>query len=364
MAHLECAEEAASASLCVSLGEALKALIQAGGPLPVSAYMNACLHDPKHGYYATRPGIGRDFITAPEISQVFGELLGLWALHEWQQMGKPKPVRLVEAGAGRGTMMADMMRAIGQTGASDAFTLAINEASPVYAARQKAELSGFHPDFLGEFQSLGEAPFILIANEWLDCLPARQFLRLGEAWHEKVVGLDEAGELAFGVATDDAPVERLAVGDEQENVEVQPALETLCSTLKEAFDTSPGLALFIDYGPAEGAPGDTLRAFYRGEQIDPLARPGESDLTVDVDFARLARLADAAGLAVHGPVEQGRFLMSLGAEARMQALIKANPDEAGAIHEGVRRLVDPAEMGARFKVICLSAPGLPVPAGF
>ena len=364
MADLECAEEAASAGVRVSLKDALKALIEAGGPLSVSAYMNACLHDPKHGYYATRPGIGRDFITAPEVSQVYGELLGLWALHEWQQMGCPKPVRLVEVGAGRGTMMADMMRAIGQTGASSAFELAINEASPVYAARQKAELSHFHPDFLGEFQSLGDAPFILIANEWLDCLPARQFLRSGTGWHERVVGLDEAGELAFGVATDEAPVDRLAVSDEQVNVEVQPALETLCGTLREAFDKTPGLALFIDYGPADGAPGDTLRAFYRGEQVDPLAMPGESDLTVDVDFARLARIAEAAGLAVHGPVEQGRFLMSLGAEARMQALIRANPGQADAIHEGVRRLVDPAEMGARFKVMCLSAPGLPVPAGF
>ncbi|WP_300380070.1 SAM-dependent methyltransferase [Henriciella sp.] len=346
----------------MSLKDDLKALIEAGGPLPVSAYMNACLHDPKHGYYATRPGIGRDFITAPEISQVFGELLGLWALHEWQAMGAPAPSRLVEIGGGRGAMMADMLRAVGRARGGEALSVAMSEASPVHAEQQKQALSAFHPDFLGAFQSLGDAPFILIANEWLDCLPARQFLKGQADWHEKVVGLDEAGELAFGLAADKASDAPSGAGEEA--AEIQPALETLVDVLKDAFEAVPGRALFIDYGPVNHVPGDTLRAFYKGEQVDPLAMPGVSDLTVDVDFGRLARLAGKAGLGVAGPVEQGAFLMSLGAEARMQALIKANPDRAEAIHDGVRRLVDPAEMGRRFKVICLSAPGLPAPAGF
>ncbi|WP_233356075.1 class I SAM-dependent methyltransferase [Henriciella aquimarina] len=345
----------------MSLKDDLTSLIQAGGPLPVSAYMNACLHDPKAGYYATRPGIGRDFVTAPEISQIFGELLGLWSLHEWQAMGEPRPVRLVEVGGGRGTMMTDMLRAIGKAGPGEVFSLAMNEASPIHAARQSEALSHFHPDFLGEFQTLGDAPFILIANEWLDCLPARQFVKSGEAWHEKVVGLDEDGGLAFGLAADDAGDAPQAPG--RGAVEVQPALETLVDMLRNAFDKVPGRALFIDYGPDDAAPGDTLRAFHRGEQVDPLAMPGESDLTVDVDFGRLKRLAEAAGLHVHGPVEQGPFLLSLGAEARMQALIKANPAQAEALHEGVVRLVDPEQMGARFKVICLSSPNLPAPAG-
>ena len=345
----------------MSLKDELASLIEAGGPLPVSAYMNACLHDPRHGYYATRPGIGRDFITAPEISQVFGELLGLWALHEWQATGAPDAARLVEVGGGRGTMMRDMLRAIGKARSGEAFQVAMSEASPVHAAQQQAALSGFHPDFLGAFTSLGDAPFTLIANEWLDCLPARQFVQTGGNWHEKVVGLDESGALAFGLAADKAP-DAPAQGGEA--AEVQPALETLITVLKEAFDAVPGRALFIDYGPADHVPGNTLRAFHQGKQVAPLAMPGVSDLTVDVDFGRLARLARGAGLGVAGPVEQGPFLLSLGAEARMQALIKANPDRAEAIHEGVRRLVDPAEMGQRFKVICLSAPGLPAPAGF
>ena len=346
----------------MSLKDDLKSLIQAGGPLPVSAYMNACLHDLQHGYYATRPGIGRDFITAPEISQVFGELLGLWALYEWQSMGAPNPARLVEVGGGRGTMMADMLRVIGKAGGGEAFSLAMNEASPVHAARQSEALAQFHPDFLAAFQALGAAPFILVANEWLDCLPARQFVMSDGEWREKVVGLDEAGELAFGIAGDAASTPVAQVSGEA--AEVQPALETLVDVLRDAFEQVPGRALFIDYGPSNLAPGDTLRAFLRGEQVDPLAHPGESDLTVDVDFGRLARLADAAGLEVAGPVEQGPFLLSLGAEARMQALIKANPEEAEAIHDGVRRLVDPAEMGSRFRVLCLSAPGLAPPAGF
>ena len=347
----------------MSLKDELKALIQAGGPLPVSAYMNACLHDPRHGYYATRPGIGRDFITAPEISQVFGELLGLWALYEWQAMGSPAPARLVEVGGGRGTMMADMMRAIRAAGGGEAFTLAMNEASPVHAARQTNALAAFHPDFLGGFDTLGDAPFILLANEWLDCLPARQFLAKGERWHEQVVGLDEAGELAFGLAADAAPADSVP-GAAHVQVDMQPALDTLVDVLREAFASAPGRALFLDYGTVQGAPGDTLRAFKDGRQVDPLAMPGESDLTVDVDFARLSRLAGAAGLHVSGPVAQGPFLLSLGAEARMQALIRANPDKAEAIHAGVSRLVDPAEMGSRFKVICLSAPDLPAPVGF
>ena len=346
----------------MSLEDDLKSLIEAGGPLPVSAYMNACLHDPRHGYYATRPGIGRDFITAPEISQVFGELLGLWALHEWQVMGRQHPARLVEVGGGRGTMMADMLRAIAQAGGGDAFSLAMQEASPIHAAQQGERLSDFHPDFLGAFQSIGDAPFLLVANEWLDCLPARQFTMVDGDWRETVVGLDETGRLALGLAADKAGAPAAEVSGQA--VDVQPALETLVQVLKEAFRQVPGRALFIDYGPADHAPGDTLRAFLKGEQVDPLACPGESDLTVDVDFGRLARLAKTAGLDVAGPVEQGPFLMALGAEARMQALIRANPAEAETIHAGVRRLVDPSQMGRRFKVICLSAPGLPAPAGF
>lgn len=330
--------------------------------MPVSAYMNACLHHPRYGYYATRPGIGRDFITAPEISQVFGELLGLWALHEWRRTGAPSPARLVEIGGGRGTMMADMMRAIRESGGADDFTLAMNEASPVHAAMQGDALAGFHPDFLGAFSSLGEAPFMLVANEWLDCLPARQFVSAGERWHEKVVGLDEAHELAFGLASDTAPPAAITEGAGGQRFEIQPALETLVEMLHGALTSVPGRALFIDYGSLH-APGDTLRAFRDGRQVDPLAMPGESDLTVDVDFGRLARLAEKAGLSVSGPVEQGPFLLSLGAEVRMQALIGANPDKAEDIHEGIRRLVDPAELGSRFKVICISSPGMPPPAG-
>ena len=342
----------------------LKTLIEAGGPLPVSAYMNTCLHDPEFGYYATRPGIGRDFITAPEISQVFGELLGLWSLHEWQALGGPDPFDLIEVGAGRGTMMDDMMRAIASVGGGERFRLSISEASPVYAAAQKARLSEFHPDFLGAFETLGERPFLLVANEWLDCLPARQFVKGGEGWLERVVGLTDEGDLTFGLATD--KVEKLSAkpANGQTSIEVQPALDTLCETLANAFARAPGRALLIDYGPAGNAPSDTLRAFKDGAQVGPLDMPGASDLTVDVDFARLARLAEKRGLEVSGPVEQGPFLMGLGAEARMQALIQANPDRAEQIYEGVKRLVDPAELGSRFKVICLSAPGLQPPAGF
>ena len=349
----------------MSLRQRLAALIAADGPLPVSAYMTLCLHDRQHGYYATRPGLGRDFITAPETSQVFGELLGLWAGHEWQAMGAPDGLQLAELGPGRGTLMADALRAGTQVpGFAEAAALTLIEASPALRTVQGERLGAYRPRFGNDIAAIPAGPAVILANEYLDCLPARQFVRDGAGWRERVVGLDPKGELSFGLATDRAPDGEVAVEGPGATCEVQPALDVLVDQLAMRAEAgAPLRALFIDYGPAGHAPGDTLRAFREGVQVDPLAAPGESDLTVDVDFSRLARLARAAGLSVHGPVEQGAFLLALGAEARLNQLAKASPERAGALYDGVRKLVDPAEMGARFKVICLSSPGLPVPAG-
>lgn len=345
----------------------LIAMIRADGPMTVGAYMNTCLHDPKHGYYATRPGLGTDFITAPETSQVFGELLGLWAAHEWGQMGAPADITLCEIGPGRGTLMQDALRAAGTvTGFTAAKDLHLIEPSPALQSVLKDQLGEHHPTFAQQIQDLRtDKPLIILANEWLDCLPARQFVKTGEIWAERVIGIDRDGALTFGLAVDTAPRD-IAANDEA--YEIQVGLETLVDTLKDLFSRLEGnghaaRVLLIDYGPAHARPGDTLRAYTKGAQVDPLHAPGETDLTVDVDFGRLAALAHAAGVAASRPTPQGEFLMRLGAEARLNQLATAAPAQANTLFDGVKTLVDPDQMGTRFNVICLSTAGLPPPTG-
>lgn len=366
MAYLAGAEETGCDQRpgVTDLKDRLAALIAADGPMPVSAYMNACLHDPKLGYYATRPGLGTDFITAPETSQIFGELLGLWAAYEWQAMGAPGQVNLAELGPGRATLMSDALRAARSVpGFVDGLNLQLIEASPHLRAVQAERLAAFAPEFGADLMQIGTGPTLILANEYLDCLPTRQFVKIGEGWTERVVGLGDEGDLAFGLAGDAAEDVPAAPG--QSEVEVQPSLDVLVDQLKLRLEAGDKFrALFIDYGPLDETPGDTLRAYQGGQQVHPLAEPGASDLTVDVDFARLKRLAEAAGLDVAGPVTQGAFLMALGAEARLNALARAEPEKASALQAGAQKLVDPAEMGERFKVICLSSPDLPMPAGF
>jgi NADH dehydrogenase [ubiquinone] 1 alpha subcomplex assembly factor 7 len=339
-------------------------MIRAGGPMNVGAYMNTCLHDPKQGYYATRPGLGQDFTTAPETSQIFGELLGLWAAHEWQQMGSPSCISLVEVGPGRGTLMNDVLRAASSVpGFAAAIDLHLVEPSPVLRAMLAEKLAIYEPTFLDGIETIPTSnPFILLSNEWLDCLPARQFVKVGDDWHERVVGVSPTEDLVFGLAVSEAEDDEIAIGSGA--VEVQSGLETLVLGLRKLLDQTTGRALLIDYGPSDVSPGDTLRAYKDGEQIDPLAMPGECDLTVDVDFGRLARLAEKSGLLVSGPAPQGQFLLALGAEARLNQLAKAEPSKGQELYEGVKKLVDPAEMGARFKVLAIGSEALPPSAGF
>ncbi|MEM9225819.1 MAG: SAM-dependent methyltransferase, partial [Pseudomonadota bacterium] len=322
-----------------SLKDRLTAMIRASGPMPVSAFMDVCLHDPQDGYYARRPGLGRDFITAPETSQVFGELIGLWAAHEWQALGSPSAFNLVELGPGRGTLMGDGLRAAQKVpGFHAALKLHFVEASPLLRTHLSDTMSAFNPVFADQLTHIDNGPTLILANEFLDCLPVRQFARTGGHWHERVVGLDAAGALSFGLAADAAPSP--VAGEDVSTLEIQPGLDVLVDTLKLRLERDGRFrALFIDYGPAETAPGDTLRAYQNGEQVHPLAAPGLSDLTADVDFLRLKKLAEAAGLHVHGPQPQGDFLMRLGAQERLDRLIKSHPDKAKSLYDGVARLV-------------------------
>jgi NADH dehydrogenase [ubiquinone] 1 alpha subcomplex assembly factor 7 len=345
------------------LAQRIRDSIRANGPMPVSLYMLMCLHDPQHGYYATRPALNVDFTTAPETSQVFGELVGLWAAHEWLQMGSPAEVRLVELGPGRGVMMSDMLRA-GRAvpGFIDAIRISLVEASPALRLEQQNRLAGRSAEFFHGLEEVPPGPAIILANELLDCLAIRQYLRDGNGWRERAVGVDTQDRLVFGVGlVAELPPQVIPVGDQ---VEYAPGLDALIEIIARRFRRDPGRALLIDYGPEDRSPGDTLRAYQKGTQVDPLADPGACDLTADVDFPRLRRLALSEGLTVHGPMRQGYFLTRLGAWERSKILGSSNPARAAEIAAGVAKLTAPEDMGARFKVVCLTPHGAPTPAGF
>ena len=335
-------------------------MIRSSGPISVATYMDVCLHDRRHGYYATRPGLGQDFITAPEISQIFGELIGLWTADAWQEIGAPAQFTWVEIGPGRGTLMTDALRATRHVdGFHDALRLHFIEASPVLRATLSEQFSEQQPSFLyGMDQIPAGAPIFVVANEWLDCLPVQQYLRVGNVWHERVVGVNDEGELTFGLNPDALP-DSVIDHPELDAIEIQPGLQTLAAELASLFATAAGRALFIDYGPPDRPPVDTLRSYRDGAQIHPLQAPGASDLTCDVDFARLKRLIEHHDLSVTGPKSQSEWLLSLGAEVRLNQLARENPTRADTLYADIRKLVDPAETGTRFQVVEIGPRELP-----
>jgi SAM-dependent MidA family methyltransferase len=344
-------------------------LIRDEGPLPVSRFMALCLGHPRHGYYMTRDpfGAGGDFTTAPEISQMFGELIGLWAATVWQAMGAPRSLRLVELGPGRGTLMADALRAATRVpGLCEALSIHLVETSPVLRQAQADRLKGAaSPVWHETVASALQGPVILVANEFLDALPLDQFLRMPEGWRERLVGLDAEGGLAFGLSGN---VASLATKAPAGSIFEQPsAALDVVATVAHHLARAGGAALFVDYGAARSGFGDTLQAVKRHAFTDPLAEPGEADLTVHVDFERMAQAAIGAGAALHGPATQADFLLALGLAERAQALSRqASPEQAAAIAAAFDRLTErgPTGMGDLFKVLALSHPGLPPLPGF
>lgn len=351
--------------------------IIADGPMSVASYMRLCLAHPVHGYYATRDPFGRagDFITAPETSQMFGELIGLWAATVWQLMGSPARVALVELGPGRGTLMADALRAARVV---PAFVAAVEvhlvETSPALQRRQQEALSALNGPIAWhqDFAAVPGGPLILIANEFFDALPVHQVVKTERGWHERLVGIGADGQLTFALHPDPIPrftpispdvAASAPVGAVYEwGRPVLPIGEAASRIVKEG-----GAALIVDYGHTESALGETLQAVARHGFVHPLTTPGEVDITAHVDFAALGRTATAAGTRVHGPISQGDFLRRLGIEARAAALrAKATAAQGADIDAALARLTGSGResMGALFKAMAFADPKLGALPGF
>lgn len=353
------------------LTQELMELIRQEGPISISRYMALCLGHPSHGYYMKQDPFGAegDFTTSPEISQIFGELVGLWAATVWQAMGAPASIRLIEFGPGRGTLMQDVLRAArALPGFRDALSVHLVETSPVLRERQRQTLasSGTAPQWHDRIEQALDGPAIVVANEFLDALPLDQFVRTPEGWRERLVGLDDEGRLAFGLAAE--PDNSLSITTPADSVLEQPAaaLEAV-TTVARHVAAEGGAGLFIDYGSTRSGFGDTLQALKRHAFVDALAEPGDADLTVHVDFARMAQAGLAAGAAAHGPVTQREFLLALGLQQRFEALLRrAAPTQAETLAAGVERLIEPGStaMGELFKVLAVADPKLPLLPGF
>jgi NADH dehydrogenase [ubiquinone] 1 alpha subcomplex assembly factor 7 len=346
-----------------ALAAEIEALIRSEGPLPVDRFMALALGHPRHGYYTTRDPLGAagDFVTAPEISQLFGELVGVWAAVAWEALGRPEHVNLVELGPGRGTLMADLLRA---ARALPAFRAALSvqlvETSPVLAARQQETLAsaGVRLAWHRDLSSVPQGPAIVVANEFLDALPVRQFVMTPEGWRERVVGLVD-GSLAFGLARDPVPAEVIPAPIRQASpgavVEICPAFRSLAAAL--AARDAPLAGLFVDYGHARSAHGETLQAVKNHRFADPLEAPGEADLTAHVDFEAFALALTAEGLVAGAPVTQRSLLFGLGLRERAERLAEQRPQAFEALRAGVERLIDPAPagMGSLFKAMTVAS---------
>ena len=345
------------------LGQRLARSIAAEGPMPVARYMAECLAH----YYATRDPLGRggDFVTAPEIGQVFGELIGLWLADLWLRAGSPARVRLVELGPGRGTLMADLLRATARVpGFHAAATIHLVETSPALRAEQakRAPQASWH-DRLDEIPD--DAPLLLVANEFLDALPIRQLVRTDAGWRERMVDL---ADRRFVPCAGPMPLDLLVPADVRPApagsiVEIAPAAAAVAGEVAARLAANGGAALFVDYGYSGPAVGDTLQAVRSHGFADPFADPGEVDLTAHVDFAAVAQAARRA--RVHGPVGQGAFLEALGIAQRTAALCaNAAPAQAALLRGAADRLTGRDAMGSLFKALALTGPSWPTPAAF
>jgi NADH dehydrogenase [ubiquinone] 1 alpha subcomplex assembly factor 7 len=331
--------------------------IRANGPMSVGDYMRICLQHPAHGYYRSKAvlGAGGDFVTAPEVSQIFGELIGLWSAVVWQQMGSPTRFNLVELGPGRGTMLADMLRAVRRVpGYLDAAHVSCVEISEALSSRQRDTLRdvGCAVSWVQRLEDIADGPAIIIGNEFLDALPASQAVHSAHGNADRRVGLDADGRLVFMPDEHDAASGAISTSQAD-------AFRILTDQLETRAKAAPVTALFLDYGHIATATGDTLQAVRAHAWEHPLTSPGEADLTVHVDFQDFGALATVAGLMIDGPTTQAEFLGALGIIERASKLMAANPAAGNAIEMAVARLIGPGAMGIRFKAIGLRSSALP-----
>lgn len=351
-----------------SLAEQIDAQIRASGPMSLSTYMRLCLTHPEHGYYKKADPLGAegDFITAPEISQMFGEFIGLWVANTWLAMGKPSRFRLVELGPGRGTLMDDAFRVFPRVdGLLDAIELVLLETGDALIAAQKQRLGRHDPIWITEIEQLDDkdTPLIVIANEFFDALPIKQFQKHDGQWHERAIGLKD-GKRAWGLAPIPLPSDILppAVRKAEDGAvwELGVIAQEIMAGLTQRLAAQRGAILVIDYGYAPTQTGDTFQAVEKHRYADPLANPGAADLTAHVDFEALARAAIKAGGHPLPILTQGRFLKALGIDDRAEALAKANPQLSSDIAAAKNRLTGQDRMGTLFKLLCVTAPEMPL----
>jgi NADH dehydrogenase [ubiquinone] 1 alpha subcomplex assembly factor 7 len=344
--------------------------IRRAGPLPVARFMTLALHHPTYGYYRTRDplGAGGDFITAPELSQAFGEVIGAWLARAWLDLAQPAPFRLVELGPGRGSLIADVLRATRNVpGFKEGFRLHLVETGERLRALQAERLAGVEVSWHDAFADVPAGPLLLLANEFFDTLPVHQLVATGRGWTERRVALAEGGRLGFDLAKTPSPfAAQLPAGAPGAVAEISPARAELAQAIGRRIAADRGVALIVDYGAwADQPTGDTLQATRNHAPCDPLEAPGTADLTTHVDFRALAEAACAGGAAVHGPVPQGTFLSSLGIHLRTAKLLEqAPPGQRRALRQALFRLIDASAMGELFKVLVLAHPAAPAPPGF
>lgn len=347
----------------------LRGLIQETGPISLARFMaEAARH-----YYGTRDPFGRegDFTTAPEISQMFGELLGLWCVDCWTRLGRPSPVRVIELGPGRGTLMADALRVWRRAPEFlAAAQIYLVETSPVLQSLQKRRLANSGVTWCHDIASALEGPVLLLANEFFDALPVRQFQRRNNGWYERQVGTDSSGAFVFQLTPGPVPVTALLSPCQLEAaldavVEVSPAAQAITAQIAAHIASRGGAALFIDYGTAANGVGDTLQALKAHTAVSPLDEPGDADITAHVDFQSLGQVARREGVGVFGPMAQGLFLRRLGIVERARHLKShANAIQAEDMNAALHRLTDPSAMGHLFQVLALVSSTLGIPSGF
>jgi SAM-dependent MidA family methyltransferase len=353
-----------------ALADKIARIVDGVGPLSIADYMALALTDPDHGYYTTHKAIGLDgdFVTAPEISQMFGELIGLWCIGAWEALGRPAGLRLVELGPGRGTLMADLLRAASiRAEFIERLTVHLVEISPALRRQQRSRINAGLPiSWHDRPDDVPAGPVLVVANEFFDALPIRQYVKTPAGWRERLVGLGEAGELMFGVGAGGIDARLLPEGAAAEPegsiAEINRPAEAIMAGLADRLKREGGAALAFDYGYVRPGFGDTLQAVRAHKYADPLDNPGDCDLTAHVDFAALARTARNRGATVHGPVSQGDFLIRLGLLERAGMLGAGKPaDRQAEIVAAVERLAGPEEMGTLFKVMAVSGEAISLP---